>query len=269
MDSPLDDELTSINSIYGPGTLDLVDEAARVCTLSFASSTSVILRLEFPANYPDAPPLVLGTESVGAQLRKGVGAKIVDATRVALTEVYRPGQSCMYDLIEEMNALLDDRTDLQAEAPPADDAPPAADEPSAVAAPEGNGGGPADWTVGAPLTEKKSVFVARAARAASPAEARGFLAHLLASDKKAARATHNVIAWRIRGPDGTSYQDSDDDGETAAGGRLLHLLRVMDCWDVCVVISRWYGGVKLGPDRFRIMNSVARDVLVAGGFASK
>lgn len=40
----------------------------------------------------------------------------------------------------------------------------------------------------------------------------------------------------------------------------------MDVWDVVVVVTRWYGGVKLGPDRFRIINAAARDALVKGGF---
>ena len=33
-----------------------------------------------------------------------------------------------------------------------------------------------------------------------------------------------------------------------------------------IVVSRWYGGVHLGPDRFRIINETARDALVKGGF---
>jgi hypothetical protein len=61
-------------------------------------------------------------------------------------------------------------------------------------------------------------------------------------------------------------QDCDDDGETAAGGRLLHLMQLTDVWNVLVVVSRWYGGVKLGPDRFRLINQVGRDALVKGGF---
>lgn len=63
-----------------------------------------------------------------------------------------------------------------------------------------------------------------------------------------------------------TYQDCDDDGETAAGGRLLHLLQVMNVWDVLVVVSRWYGGIKLGPDRFSIINKVAREAIVKGGW---
>ena len=147
---------------------------------------------------------------------------------------------------------------------------------------------PPAWTLSDVVTEKKSVFVARAARVESRAQAEMYLDHLLATEKKVAAATHNITAWRIRekvassstqststttttGNNGVAtdvriYQDFDDDGETAAGGRMLHLMQLMDVWDVVVVVTRWYGGVKLGPDRFRIINGVARDALVKGGF---
>lgn len=35
----------------------------------------------------------------------------------------------------------------------------------------------------------------------------------------------------------------------------------MDVRDVLVVVSRWYGGVHLGPDRFRLINNAARQVV--------
>jgi putative IMPACT (imprinted ancient) family translation regulator len=94
---------------------------------------------------------------------------------------------------------------------------------------------------------------------------------LLSTNKKVAAATHNITAWRIKTTNAqtgtaTTIQDCDDGGESAAGGRLLHLMQLMDVWNVIVVITRWYGGVKLGPDRFRLINSVAREALVSGGF---
>jgi len=122
---------------------------------------------------------------------------------------------------------------------------------------------PPDWVISTPVTEKKSVFVARACNVQSVYTAKASIAHLLATDKKVARATHNITAWRIRDAvTDASYQDCDDDGETAAGSRLLHLLQVMDVWDVVVVVTRWYGGVHLGPDRFRLINQVAREAVV-------
>lgn len=40
----------------------------------------------------------------------------------------------------------------------------------------------------------------------------------------------------------------------------------MDVWNVIVVVSRWFGGTHLGPDRFKHINSAARDGIVKGGF---
>ncbi len=34
-------------------------------------------------------------------------------------------------------------------------------------------------------------------------------------------------------------QDSDDDGESAAGGRLLHMLQIAGAENVVVIVSRW------------------------------
>jgi len=100
------------------------------------------------------------------------------------------------------------------------------------------------------------------------------ISHLLSTNKKVAGASHNITAWRIQSPNAqtgnaTTIQDCDDDGESAAGGRLLHLMQLMDVWNVIVVVTRWYGGVKLGPDRFRVINSVAREALVKGGFSKE
>jgi len=80
---------------------------------------------------------------------------------------------------------------------------------------------------------------------------------------KLQKATHNMYAYRIASKDGIGViQDNDDDGETAAGGRLAHLLQILDVTDVLVVVSRWYGGVKLGSDRFKHINNAARSALI-------
>jgi len=60
--------------------------------------------------------------------------------------------------------------------------------------------------------------------------------------------------------------DYDDDGETQAGARLKHLLDILELENVLVVVSRWYGGTHLGPDRFKLINQAARDALDLGGF---
>jgi hypothetical protein len=133
---------------------------------------------------------------------------------------------------------------------------------------------PPQWTTSTPLTLQKSTFLAHAAPCTSRSQALSQITSLISSSKKLATATHNITAYRIRLRQPTSppsspptyIQDSNDDGESAAGSRLLHLLQVMGCEDVVVVVTRWYGGVKLGGERFRCIGNVAREVLVKGGW---
>ncbi|XP_037080155.1 protein IMPACT-like [Pollicipes pollicipes] len=73
-------------------------------------------------------------------------------------------------------------------------------------------------------------------------------------------------AYRIGGAtSGAFQQDCDDDGETHAGARMLHLLEILAVRDVVVVVSRWFGGILLGPDRFRHINNATRGVLLLSG----
>jgi putative IMPACT (imprinted ancient) family translation regulator len=85
--------------------------------------------------------------------------------------------------------------------------------------------------------------------------------HALYTNKKIAHAAHNIMAYRLAehngGGDGVDARtlqinECDDDGETAAGSRLLHLLDLMGANNVLVVVTRWYGGIHLGPDRFKV-----------------
>jgi hypothetical protein len=272
----LSDEILSINSIYtsedDTQTLIALDVGSNLYSLRLPSLTSIILRVEFPNDYPDAPPSILGTQSVGDDVQKGVGKQVVDIVRDVLAQVYRPGEPCIFDLLEEVQEELqkaEEQETLHIHDQHEASSSTANQEPSIPQETILDLGPEPPWIVAPPITEKKSIFVARVAQVSSPQQAKGYVHHLLSTDKKAARATHNITAWRIRGPNETSYQDCDDDGETAAGGRLLHLMQLMDVWDVMVVVTRWYGGVLLGPDRFRIINTAAREALLLGGFAKE
>lgn len=261
----IQDELTSINSIFDEGTLSPITEDERLFSLRLPSFPSITLRIEFPADYPDAPISVLGTQSVGQDVPKGMGSRAVDVVRDVLAEIYRPGEACIYDLLEEVREALEkaeEDGELQLHEQEKD-LPDDQETADAIA----DLGPEPPWIIAEALTEKKSVFLARVAPVSSPAQAKQYVAHLLATDKKAAKATHNMTAWRIKGANDSSYQDCDDDGEIAAGSRMLHLMQLMDVWNVMVVVTRWYGGVLLGPDRFRIINTAAREALILGGYA--
>ncbi|KAK4143714.1 ribosomal protein S5 domain 2-type protein [Dichotomopilus funicola] len=280
MSEALNDEIEAINSIYGDNTLVQAtqDPDPSIFILTLPGENTASLRLQFPAEYPDVPPVVLGTHSLGAAGKHGAAAHDLALFREAVGEVYEPGVVCLFDAIEKVQELLlsagtkEGPAEETAEPPEeAEKEAKEADKDQTTNNPDpdsmsSNTNPPPPWTLSALFTENKSTFLARCAPVTSPAQATSFLAHLLASDKRVRTATHNITAWRIRGDGGTSFQDCDDDGETAAGGRLLHLMQLMDLWDAMVVVTRWYGGQKLGPRRFALINQTARDAFVRAGW---
>lgn len=113
------------------------------------------------------------------------------------------------------------------------------------------------------IVDRKSTFIAHACRVKSVDDVRSFLA-LLLDDRKIERAIHNMLAYRIVGE--VTIKDNDEDGEHGAGSKLLNLLELLKAEDVAVVVTRWYGGIKLGPERFKHINKCARQVLEDNGF---
>ncbi len=271
MSEELDNELQAIQSIYGDDALQKTDIVG-LYVLSIPHSPAS-LRLLFPSDYPETGPEILGTEKTGEHTRKGYGRYVVDTARETLSKIFVPGSVCMFDLLQELDLGLADRVEDQAALSTTQDEMNSAElAPRSASLKHLELEEEPKWTLSMPITEKKSTFLARACSVKSPIQVKTFIAHLLDTDKRAAKATHNINAYRIRSPASggsmieLTYQDCDDDGESAAGGRLLHLLQVMDVWNLLVVVSRWYGGVKLGPDRFSIINNVAREAVVEGGW---
>jgi hypothetical protein len=114
---------------------------------------------------------------------------------------------------------------------------------------------------GSPLSDRKSTFQAHVATVHTIGETRAMLAELYANPK-IARATHNMWAYVLK--DGAIVRrENEDDGEDMAGSRLAHLLQMMQVENLMVVVTRWYGGVKLGADRFKHINNVARSAIEA------
>lgn len=79
----------------------------------------------------------------------------------------------------------------------------------------------------------------------------------LKRQKKFARATHNSWA-AILTADGMPTPLKGDDGEAGAGNVILAQLERAGLVDHVIVVTRWYGGVKLGGDRFRHVQAAAR-----------
>ncbi|MDO6798027.1 YigZ family protein [Shimia thalassica] len=79
----------------------------------------------------------------------------------------------------------------------------------------------------------------------------------LKRDRKFAKATHNT--WAAQLSDGPPLKG--DDGESGAGMVIVRMLEREGLQDHVVVVTRWYGGVKLGGDRFRRVQDCVRAYL--------
>ncbi|KAL9018905.1 MAG: hypothetical protein Q9185_003817 [Variospora sp. 1 TL-2023] len=272
MTDELENEIEAINSIYGADTILKVSQhAAQNHYTLVIPQADVTLRILIPDQYPETCLQFTAVDGVGPTAPKGFGSHVLITARGVVQRVYTPGQVCLFDVLQELEQTLDHESSTlrQGEANVSnllDDAQehvsPTIKASDTVLQPH--------WTLSTTVTEKKSSFLARSCAVNTTVEAQFAFTQLLATDKRAKKATHNISAYRIRtSADGNKvvFQDCDDDGETAAGARLLKLLQIMDVWNVLVVVSRWYGGVKLGPARFGIINAVAREALVAGSFA--
>ena len=96
------------------------------------------------------------------------------------------------------------------------------------------------------LTDRGSKYAVSGAIASSKSDAQKVIKSLC-KKKKYAKATHNT--WAVLLADGT--QIKNDDGESGAGAIVLRMLEEKKLYDTVIVVTRWYGGVHLGGDRFR------------------
>lgn len=90
---------------------------------------------------------------------------------------------------------------------------------------------------------KKSRFICHAKRVYSEEEARAFIT---AIKKEHYKATHNCSAFIIG--ERSEIKRTSDDGEPSgtAGVPMLGVLENHNLTNVCVVVTRYFGGIKLG-----------------------
>ena len=90
---------------------------------------------------------------------------------------------------------------------------------------------------------KKSRFICHVKRVYSEEEARAFIASI---KKEHYKATHNCSAFIIG--EKSDIKRTSDDGEPSgtAGVPMLGVLEKHDLTNLCVVVTRYFGGIKLG-----------------------
>ncbi|KAI9255510.1 ribosomal protein S5 domain 2-type protein [Sporodiniella umbellata] len=203
------------------------------------SPRTLTLTFYLPPNYPQTMP-VYQVHSVYCGAKK-IDKELLESIDQGFHSLFTPGQVVLFEWIDWLKDYVEEHIPL---AENQKEEEQKSDE------------------------EIESVFVAHVAKVVSVAQVNAVLGQLL-QNKKIAKATHNIMAYRIALTDGAVLQDNDDDGETAAGGRLLHLMQILQVENVVVVVSRWFGGIHLGPDRFKDINNIARTALEEQGFVKQ
>ena len=107
------------------------------------------------------------------------------------------------------------------------------------------------------LTDRGSKYAVSWGKAADRKAAEAFVKGLKRK-KKFAKATHNT--WAVLWP---GEPVKNDDGESGAGMVILRMLEREAIEGEVVVVTRWYGGVHLGGDRFRHVQTCVRAYLEA------
>ncbi|EKF50876.1 YigZ family protein [Lactococcus garvieae] len=90
---------------------------------------------------------------------------------------------------------------------------------------------------------KKSRFICHLKRVYTEEEARAFITSI---KKEHYKANHNCSAFTLG--DRQEIQRSSDDGEPSgtAGVPMLEILKKREITNVCAVVTRYFGGIKLG-----------------------
>lgn len=111
--------------------------------------------------------------------------------------------------------------------------------------------------------DRGSRYAVAGAPAATRAEAEAVVA-ALKRDRRFSKATHNTWAVLLDSA-GLREPIKQDDGETGAGLVILRVLEGAGLVNHVVIVTRWYGGVHLGGDRFRHVAAAAHAYLQARG----
>ena len=114
----------------------------------------------------------------------------------------------------------------------------------------------------AEVVEKRSRFIGHIWRVASEEGAR---ACIEAARKQYHDARHNCWCYRIREGKLLRYSD-DGEPQGTAGQPMLNVFEREDVWDVCCVVTRYFGGILLGAGGLtRAYGGTAKLALNAAG----
>ena len=92
------------------------------------------------------------------------------------------------------------------------------------------------------ITIKKSRFICSLTRVKDEAAAKAFIDKIKAIHRK---ATHNCFAYQIGADDHIQRESDNGEPSGTAGIPILEALQLVGVHDVCAVVTRYFGGIKL------------------------
>lgn len=231
------EELLAVCAIYGDSILQkdehdsTDDQSVYLLTLNVdqddpdtKSPRIMVLRLFLPSSYPSTDMPVFEIASLYCGHRK-VDTAMTRAIQQGFETLFQAGQVVLFEWIQWLRDYIEDTVDpATSDVTPIITYPSQEDEQDDLVTTTTT----VDTTMPSeslppifssePLVDRKSTFVAHVASVDSANQVDQVRRALLAN-KKIAKATHNIMAYRINLPGDRILQDNDDDGETAAGGK--------------------------------------------------
>lgn len=93
------------------------------------------------------------------------------------------------------------------------------------------------------IIEKKSRFIAQIEPVSSEAEANAFIEHI---KKKHYAARHNCFAYSVGGEKTITRYSDDGEPQGTAGKPIMEVINGSGIHNICIVVTRYFGGTLLG-----------------------
>lgn len=117
------------------------------------------------------------------------------------------------------------------------------------------------------LVIKKSRFICSLARVTTEDEAKAFINQVSTENRK---ATHNCFAYLLGDDDHIQRESDNGEPSGTAGVPILESLQLTNVHDVCAVVTRYFGGIKLGAGGLiRAYSNVTSEALHHAGLVQR
>ncbi|KAG9394063.1 hypothetical protein J8273_4426 [Carpediemonas membranifera] len=251
-----EDELDSLQYIITDIEIKrkYTDAGETFCVVPFSALNDVVsLEITLPLSYPTEQPVIVVPECqigpLGFDQKKAAKKqpKLLAVAQRAIDDavnLFTPGLGMIYDVYSSVQVVVEQFIENSKQ--------PKSTKPK-IQAPTRE----LEIRQSDPIVVMKSKFIAFSCRVYSPSDFTAFW-DAITTQPRHADVTHHIAAY-IMGDEKDSFYD--DDGEHGGSIGMLKMLLDMKKRNLAIIVARWYGGKKLGPQRFRIINNMAKEAI--------